>query len=56
MFSSRDEEAPAVSLMFDNRLRVAGEVLEGEVHLNFPSLMKDKVEEVHIKLRGSIYT
>ncbi|KAI0087757.1 hypothetical protein BDY19DRAFT_953036 [Irpex rosettiformis] len=58
MFSSRNEETPgpAISLMFDKRLRVAGEVLEGEVHINFPSLMKDKVEEVHIKLRGSIYT
>jgi hypothetical protein len=51
-----DPELPAISLMFDGRMRVAGEVLAGEVHLNFPILMKDKVEEVHIKLRGSVYT
>lgn len=57
MFSSREqEEIPTISLMFDGRLRVAGEVLEGEVHVNFPALMKDKVEEVHVKLRGSIVT
>ncbi|KAI0688328.1 hypothetical protein BC835DRAFT_1373087 [Cytidiella melzeri] len=47
---------PAISLMFAKNLRVAGEVLEGEVHLNFPVLTKSKVEEVHIKLRGSVYT
>lgn len=45
-----------IHLVFDSRLRVAGEVLDGEVHLNFPILMKSKVQEVHVKLRGSVYT
>lgn len=50
------EDIPAVSLVFDPRVRVGGETLEGAVDLYFPSLMEDNVEEVHIKLRGSIVT
>ncbi|KAI0087523.1 hypothetical protein BDY19DRAFT_954117 [Irpex rosettiformis] len=50
------EENQAIRLIFQPVLRVAGEVIEGEVHLHFPSLMKDRVEEVHVKLRGSVYT
>lgn len=45
-----------IHLVFEAHLRVAGEVLNGEVHLNFPALMKSKVEEVHVKLRGSVST
>ncbi|KAI0345944.1 hypothetical protein BDW22DRAFT_1389932 [Trametopsis cervina] len=51
-----DDTPPTISLVFSNGLKVAGETLEGEVHLNFPLLMKSKVSEVHIKLRGSVYT
>lgn len=50
------DEIPAIALKYNSVLRVAGEVIEGEVHLHFPTLMKDKVEEVHVKLRGSVYT
>jgi hypothetical protein len=47
----------AVSLVFDNkRVRVEGETLEGEVLLYFPKLVEDNVQEVHVKLRGSIVT
>ena len=45
-----------ISVIFDPHVRVAGEVIQGEVHLNFPLLQKDKVEEVHVKLRGSVNT
>ncbi|KAI0683446.1 hypothetical protein BC835DRAFT_1423249 [Cytidiella melzeri] len=46
----------AITLVFNATLKVAGEAIHGEVHLDFPSLMRDKIEEVHVKLRGSVYT
>ena len=52
-----NKELESVNLVFDaRRLRVAGETIEGEVHLYFPKLMEDNVEEVHIKLRGAVRT
>ena len=52
-----EHELEAVNLIFDpKRVRVAGETLEGEVDLYFPKLMEDKIEEVHVKLRGAIVT
>lgn len=51
------DETPALSLLFDQKVpRVPGETIAGEVHLYFPTLVADNVEEVHIKLRGSIVT
>ncbi|KAI0802031.1 hypothetical protein BC629DRAFT_1252909, partial [Irpex lacteus] len=35
---------------------VAGETIQGEVHLNFPGLIRDKINEVHVKFRGYVYT
>ncbi|PSR70565.1 hypothetical protein PHLCEN_2v13604 [Hermanssonia centrifuga] len=47
----------AIDLVFNSDLfKVAGEVLEGEVLLNFPTLQLDKVEEVYVKLEGTIST
>ncbi|PSR74839.1 hypothetical protein PHLCEN_2v9553 [Hermanssonia centrifuga] len=46
----------AITLVFARKLRVAGEILEGEIHLDFTELTRDKIEEVHVKLRGSIFT
>jgi hypothetical protein len=45
-----------IRLEFDASLKVAGEQIHGEVHLHFPSLIKDKIEEVHVKLRGQVFT
>lgn len=51
------DETPALTLLFDPRVpRVAGETIEGEVDLYFPTLVADNVEEVHVKLRGSVLT
>lgn len=47
---------PAVDLVIDPQVRVRGETIEGEVHLYFPTLMKDNIHEVYIKFRGSIKT
>ncbi len=47
----------AIELVFNSDLfKVAGEVLEGEVLLNFPTLQLDKVEEVYVKLEGTTST
>ena len=52
-----DHYDEGINLVFDSkRLRVAGETIEGEVQLTFPKVMEDKVEEVHIKLRGAVVT
>lgn len=45
-----------IQLVFGSHVRVAGEVVVGEVHLNYPLLQKEKVEEVHVKLRGTTKT
>ena len=51
------DDTPALTLVFDQRVpRIPGETITGEVHLYFPTLLADNVEEVHIKLRGSIVT
>ncbi|KAI0802071.1 hypothetical protein BC629DRAFT_1284933 [Irpex lacteus] len=47
---------PTIQLVVQPTLRVPGEVVEGVAQLYFPNLAKDKIEEVHVKLRGSIYT
>lgn len=47
---------PALTLVFSPHLRAAGDVLEGEVQIYFPALMEDGITEVHVKLRGSLYT
>ncbi len=49
-------ETQTIQLLFQPTLKVAGEVIGGEVLLFFPGLMKDKVEEVHVKLRGFVLT
>ena len=43
-------------LELDTPLRVAGEAVEGTVLLNFKELQKTPLEEVHVKLRGSVFT
>ena len=39
----------------ERRLRVAGETIHGEVELHIPEIIKDGVEEVHVKFRGRVY-
>ncbi|KAJ6521326.1 hypothetical protein B0H19DRAFT_1353128 [Mycena capillaripes] len=48
--------ADTFTLHFPDIVRVAGEFLQGHVELNVPKAMEDKVENVRIKLRGSIVT
>ncbi len=48
--------ADAVSLVFDTKPRVAGETVQGEVHLNFRLLELNEFEEVNVKLRGVVST
>ena len=48
--------AEPLTLALDSTLRVAGEVIEGTVLLNFKALQNTPIEEVHIKLRGSVFT
>lgn len=49
-------QPPAIELLFDRRLRIAGETLEGEVRLYFPTLMVEEIQEVVVKLCGGIAT
>ena len=49
-------QAQAIELIFDRRLRTAGEIAEGEVILHFPELMAEDVQEVDIKLCGGVVT
>jgi hypothetical protein len=43
-------------LHFDNRVRVAGEVLEGSVDLNFVLAQEQEIDHVRVKVRGSAQT
>ncbi|KAK7023860.1 arrestin-N domain-containing protein [Favolaschia claudopus] len=45
----------AVSLVFENRVRICGEFIQGHVELNVPLALEDDIEAVRVKLRGSIY-
>ncbi|KAJ7470385.1 hypothetical protein FB451DRAFT_1253559 [Mycena latifolia] len=44
-----------ITLHFQNRVRISGEVLQGHVELNVPLALQDGIEHVRVKLRGSIY-
>ncbi|KAJ7496772.1 hypothetical protein FB451DRAFT_1162889 [Mycena latifolia] len=46
----------AIALHFFDCVRVAGETLQGHVDVNVPMAMEDKMENVRVKLRGSIVT
>ena len=46
----------AIRLVFSSSLKVAGETIEGEVYLNFRSVVQNRIEEVHMRLRGHVYT
>ncbi|KAJ6590002.1 hypothetical protein DFH09DRAFT_1307458 [Mycena vulgaris] len=48
--------AETLTLHFPDFVRVAGEVLQGHVDVNVPKALEDKLENVHVKLRGSIVT
>lgn len=45
-----------IVLIFEPTLRVVGETIRGEVRLYFPGLIKDSLDEVYVKLRGSVFT
>jgi len=52
-----EHEFPALNLIFSpSRVRVGGEVIHGNVDLYFPSVYKDGIEEVYVKLKGTIIT
>ncbi|KAI0783732.1 hypothetical protein C8Q75DRAFT_736575 [Abortiporus biennis] len=44
----------SISLEFTRALRVGGEIVSGEVVLHFPQVHEDKLEEVHVNLRGQV--
>ncbi|KAJ7125251.1 hypothetical protein C8R44DRAFT_782703 [Mycena epipterygia] len=48
--------AEALTLHFADFVRVAGETLQGHVDVDIPKALEDKIENVRIKLRGSIVT
>ncbi|KAJ6622101.1 hypothetical protein B0H10DRAFT_2344521 [Mycena sp. CBHHK59/15] len=48
--------AESITLHFPDFVRIAGETLQGHVDVNVPKAMDDKIENVRIKLRGSIVT
>lgn len=41
---------------FDSRVRVAGEKLAGIVLLNFKELQRDPLEQVSVRIAGSVAT
>ena len=45
-----------LTLVLSSNLHVAGEDIAGEVALNFRELQRTPIEEVHVKLRGSVFT
>ncbi len=45
-----------IHLIFNPVLRVAGETVDGEIHLNFPSLLRERIEEVYVQLQGFVDT
>ncbi|KAJ7125248.1 hypothetical protein C8R44DRAFT_135090 [Mycena epipterygia] len=45
-----------ITLHFQNVVRVAGETIEGHVDLNVTLAQEDRIEQLRIKLRGSIVT
>ncbi len=45
-----------ITLVLPNALHVIGEVIEGEVVLNFAELRNTEIEELHVKLRASVFT
>ena len=45
-----------ITLTLPHTLHVIGEVVEGEVLLNFAELQITQIEELHIKLRASVAT
>ncbi|KAJ6547161.1 hypothetical protein B0H19DRAFT_1164253 [Mycena capillaripes] len=45
----------AISLYFQNHVRICGELIQGHVELNVPLALADGIQAVRVKLRGSIY-
>ncbi|KAJ3558004.1 hypothetical protein NM688_g1165 [Phlebia brevispora] len=50
------EESEVITLGLTPGIRVTGEDVQGEVSLNFVRLRSTPIEEVHVKLRGSVFT
>lgn len=54
---SPQADIPALNLIFtDSKVRCGGEIIHGDVDLYFPTLYKDEIEEVYVKLKGNIIT
>ena len=45
-----------ITLAVPTTIHVIGEVVEGEIFLNFAELQNTQIEELHVKLRGSVAT
>ena len=45
-----------ITLVVPRTLHVSGELLEGEVLLDFAKLQHAQILEIHVKLRGSLHT
>ncbi|KAH8107956.1 hypothetical protein BXZ70DRAFT_1003376 [Cristinia sonorae] len=46
----------SLELKLPSGVCVGGQILCGEAELHFPQIIEDQLEEVHVKLRGSVYT
>jgi hypothetical protein len=46
----------ALTLYFEDRVRVTGEALQGRVDLNMAMAQEQNIQKVHVKLRGGIRT
>ncbi|KAJ7125253.1 hypothetical protein C8R44DRAFT_619278 [Mycena epipterygia] len=56
MASSSSTLPQPITLHFQNVVRVAGETIEGHVDLNVAQAQEDHIEQLRVKLRGSIST
>lgn len=45
-----------IRIIFPQHLRVAGDLVQGEVQLNFKQLQHSRYERVQAKLRGAVFT
>ncbi|KAJ3558003.1 hypothetical protein NM688_g1164 [Phlebia brevispora] len=50
------ENNEVIAVVIKPGIYVTGEAVEGEVWINFIGLRRTPVEEVHVKLRGSVFT
>ncbi|KAH8082834.1 hypothetical protein BXZ70DRAFT_588429 [Cristinia sonorae] len=55
MFGHKDDANPAIKIQGISGIYLAGQVISGEAILNFPVIIEDDIEEVHVKFRGTLF-